>query len=76
MAHLKPEFIQLTEDDIAAIVRLGREQAELMNAIETALQAGDDQRALELVRQMVGLEQRAREEAPRARVLETPPGAA
>jgi hypothetical protein len=59
---LKPEFRELSESDIEAIVAIGREQADLMNAMEAALQAADDQRVLELARRIVGLEQQTREQ--------------
>jgi hypothetical protein len=57
---LVPEFRQLSEEDVAAIVELGREQVTLMRELEAALLAGDEPRALAIARAMVGLEQRIR----------------
>jgi hypothetical protein len=60
MAYLKPEFIppaQLTDDDILAIVAIGRQQAELMDQLQAALEACDDLRALGVARELVRLEQ-------------------
>jgi len=65
MAYLQPEFIppsQLSEDDIAAIVAIGREQALLMDQLQAALEAGDDRRALSVARELVGLEKKARQQ--------------
>jgi hypothetical protein len=63
MAKLVPEFIppqQLSEEDIVAIVAIGRRQAALMNQLEEALQAADDLRALGVARELVGLEKKIR----------------
>jgi hypothetical protein len=65
MAHLKPEFIppaQLTDDDIIAIVALGREQALLLDELQEALETADDLRALGVARKLVGLERNIKEQ--------------
>jgi hypothetical protein len=65
MARLEPEFVpaaQLTESDISAIVAIGHKQAALMNELRAALQACDDLRALQLAREVVGLDQEMRKQ--------------
>jgi hypothetical protein len=62
MAKLQPEFHQLTEADIEAIVRIGREQAVLMDQLAEALAAADTLRLYGVARELVGLEQKVREQ--------------
>jgi hypothetical protein len=65
MAQLKPEFVppqQLGDEAIEAIVRIGRQQAELMDELEEALRVCDDLRALGVARKLVGLEKKVREQ--------------
>ena len=62
MATLKPEFRELTADDFAAIIAIGREQALLMDALQQALEASDDLRALGVARKLVGLEQQLKKD--------------
>jgi hypothetical protein len=65
MARLEPEFrpaAELSVEDIEAIVAIGRRQAELMDALQAALEAADDLRALGVARELVGLERKAREQ--------------
>jgi hypothetical protein len=59
---LKPEFVPVTElsaDDIALLVQIGREQAAiqaaLIDQLAEALEAGDTLRALNVARELVGL---------------------
>jgi hypothetical protein len=64
MAKLKPEYRsaeELSEADIEAIAEIGRKQAELMDALQDALEACDDLRALGVARELVGLERQARQ---------------
>jgi hypothetical protein len=64
MARLTPEFIppqQLSEDDIIAIVAIGRQQALLMDQLQAALEASNELEALRVARIMVGLEKKVRE---------------
>jgi hypothetical protein len=65
VARLKSEFIppdQLTDEDTAAILAVARRQASLRDDLKAALEAGDDLRALGVARQLVGLEQKVREQ--------------
>jgi hypothetical protein len=64
MARLIPEFVppaQLSEDDIARIVALGKAQAELMDQLQAALAAADDLQALNVAHKLVALEREVRE---------------
>jgi hypothetical protein len=65
MAKLQPIFVpatRLSTEDIAAIVAIGRRQAELMDELEQALDANDLVRVLMLARALVGLEHQVRQE--------------
>jgi hypothetical protein len=64
MAKLEPEFrapAELSVEDIEAIVDIGRKQALLMDALQDALEAADDLRALGVARELVGLEKKVRQ---------------
>lgn len=63
MARLAPELKQpdeLSVEDVAAIVQIGRKQAALMDQLQSALEAGDTLRVLDAARDLVGLEKQAR----------------
>jgi hypothetical protein len=63
MARLTAEFRaprELTVEDIEAIVSIARRQIEVIDRLEAALQACDDLRALDVARELVGLERKAR----------------
>jgi hypothetical protein len=62
MAYLKPGFRELSEDDIAAIIGIGRKQAELMDELQAALEASENLAALGIARRMVGLEKKVRQQ--------------
>jgi hypothetical protein len=65
MARLEPEFRQpgeLSEDTIAAIAAIGRQQAVLMDELQIALEACDDLRALNVARELVGLEREIKQQ--------------
>jgi hypothetical protein len=65
MAKLEPQFLpveQLSDDDIAFFVAIGRQQALLMDDLQAALECGDDRRALGAARRLVNLEGQARAE--------------
>jgi hypothetical protein len=65
MAKLQPEYRspqELSQDDIAAIVEIGRRQAELMDQLQAALEAADELTALGVARKLVGLERKVREQ--------------
>lgn len=60
MTQLNPEFVpvtELSEDDIRFLVDTGRAQARLLDELECALKTSNDDLALQLARQIVGLEQ-------------------
>jgi hypothetical protein len=64
MARLEPRFVpaeELSVDDIAALVDLGLQQVELMDLLEVALQANDTLRALDVARELVGLERQIKQ---------------
>jgi hypothetical protein len=48
---------ELTDDDLGAIIQMARERAALVGDMRTALEAGDDHRALALARKVAGLEE-------------------
>jgi hypothetical protein len=65
MAKLEPQFVlpgELSEDDVGAIVAIGREQAALMDALETALRAGDTTGVVAAAKKLVRLERQVRKE--------------
>ena len=64
MARLKPQFIppeELSEDDLASIIQLARQQVVKMDELEAALQSGDTERALRAAADLVGLQRKVRE---------------
>jgi hypothetical protein len=65
MARLEPQFRsaqELSQDDIRALIAIGRQQAALMDQLQDALEACDDLRALGVARELVGLEKKAKEQ--------------
>jgi hypothetical protein len=67
VAQLKPDLVRvadLSEDDINFLIDIGRAQALLLDELESALEAHDDDLALQLARRLTKLEQRAREQKP------------
>ena len=61
MARLEPEYkTELSEEDIAAIIAIADRQAELKGQLRAALEACDDLRALEVARELVGIEREIR----------------
>jgi hypothetical protein len=70
VAQFKPDFVpvaDLSGDDINFLIGIGRAQALLLDELQIALEAHNDDLALQLARQLTGLEQRVREESDCAR---------
>jgi hypothetical protein len=63
VARLNPHFApvhELSEQDIAAIVELGRRQAAIMDELLAALKANDTAAVVEAARRICALEQEIR----------------
>jgi hypothetical protein len=60
MARLIASFKDLTDADFIELIRLGKEQSVLMDALTEAVQARDTLRILHVAEQMVGLEDEAK----------------
>jgi hypothetical protein len=58
--HLEPVARELTDEALAGIVDAALRRAALVRAMRDALQTGDDQHALELARELVGLEKQVK----------------
>ena len=61
MSKLEPEFRELSEDDIGAILAIGQRQADLLDQLAVALGADDTDRALKLARQVCGLQEQVKQ---------------
>jgi hypothetical protein len=61
MARRVTSFQDLSDQDFVELVRIGKEQARVINEMEAALVAGDNQRALTLARELVALEDKVKE---------------
>jgi hypothetical protein len=55
--ELKPEFKELTDDDLGVIVEAAHRRAALVGELKAALLAGDNDLALKLARKVAGLEE-------------------
>jgi hypothetical protein len=65
VASLKPQFIppeELSAHDIDALIAIAQRHAALRSDLKLALEAGDDQRALDTARQLCGLVVRAKKQ--------------
>jgi hypothetical protein len=55
--ELKPEFRELTDDDLSVIVEAAHRRAALVGELKAALLAGDNDLALTVARKVCGLEE-------------------
>jgi hypothetical protein len=61
MARIVASFRDLTDADFVELVRLGKEQSALMDQLTEAVEAADTLRILKVAREMVGLENQAKQ---------------
>jgi hypothetical protein len=54
--------LNLTPDDVRCIAAIADQQIALMDQLEIALEAGDELRALNVARELVGLEREVKQQ--------------